>query len=74
MAEKKENKTESLKDKLFMSNKNGYFAAKKKDLEQIDGFAEGYTDFINKSKTERLFAKNMADIAREKGFAEFDPD
>ena len=30
MAEKKENKTESLKNKLFMSNKNGYFAAKKK--------------------------------------------
>ena len=74
MAEKKENKTESLKNKLFMSNKNGYFAAKKKDLEQIDGFAKGYTEFINKSKTERLFAKNMADMARDNGFAEFDPD
>lgn len=74
MADKKENKTQSLKEKLLMSKKNGYFTAKKKDLDQVDEFAKGYINFLNSSKTERLANKNIIELAKQNGFVEFDPD
>lgn len=73
MAEKKDNKTKALKEKLFMQKKNGYFTARKKDLDKLDEFGDSYMEFLNKSKTERLFAKNSVELAKEHGFTEFDP-
>lgn len=73
MAEKK-SKTEELREKLLRSDKNGYFRAKKKDITDTDKFAAGYIQFLNASKTERLFAANAVKSAREHGFEEFDPE
>ena len=37
-------------------------------------FCEGYKDFLTASKTERLAAANILDIAKANGYVEFNPD
>lgn len=37
-------------------------------------FCEGYKDFLSRSKTERLAAANIMEIARANGYTEFDSD
>ena len=43
-----------LKEKLFLDNKNGYLKTDEKTDSDIDLFAEGYKDFLNTSKTDRM--------------------
>jgi len=63
---------QSLKEELFLDNKNGYFKISEKDEENIENFAKGYVEFLNSSKTERLCVKNAIDLAKDNGFVEFD--
>ncbi|MBQ4156287.1 MAG: aminopeptidase [Clostridia bacterium] len=65
---------QSLKEELFLDNKNGYFKISEKDEENIENFAKGYVEFLNSSKTERLCVKNAIKEAKDNGFVEFDPD
>ena len=67
-------KSKELKEKLFKQNKNGYLKARKEDLEQISDFAKNYADFLDHSRTERLFVKNAIELATKNGFTEFNPD
>ena len=61
-----------LKEKLFLDNKNGYLKTDEKTDSDIDLFAEGYKDFLNTSKTERLCVQNAICLAKENGFVPFD--
>ncbi len=61
-----------LKEKLFLDNKNGYLKIDEKTDSDIEHFAEGYKDFLNTSKTERLCVQNALLLAKENGFVEFD--
>ena len=63
---------QSLKEELFLDNKNGYFKISEKDEENIENFAKGYVEFLNSSKTERLCVKNAIKMAKDNGFVEFD--
>ncbi len=49
----------------------------KKDYSMVEKsfeFCEGYMDFLTQSKTERLAAQNILEIAKANGYVEFDPD
>ena len=70
MSEKSQAKI--LKEKLFSQNKNGYFKAESTDIEKAYNFANGYSKFLNESKTERLFVKNAVKLAEQNGFKQFD--
>ncbi len=61
-----------LKEKLFLDNKNGYLKIDEKDENDLEHFAEGYKDFLNTSKTERLCVQNAIILAEENGFVPFD--
>ena len=59
---------EKLKDKLFNKKENGWEKIDTREKEAIYSFANGYIDFLNKSKTEREFIKTAEKIASENGF------
>ncbi|MBQ2392060.1 MAG: aminopeptidase [Clostridia bacterium] len=66
-------KSEQLKEKLFKNTKNGYCNTDKADVEKAYSFSEGYVDFINYAKTERLFCEKSIKVAVENGFTEYVP-
>lgn len=59
---------EKLKDKLFNKKENGWEEVDTREKEAIFSFANGYIDFLNKSKTEREAIKTAKKIADENGF------
>lgn len=61
-----------LKEQLFKKNKNGYFRANENDIDNAFDFAKDYSQFLNKSRTERIFVKNAIALAESHGFTEFD--
>ncbi len=64
--------TEELLSKLSYTSK--HFARVYPDkLEKSFEFCEGYKDFLSRSKTERLAAANITEIAKANGYEEFDP-
>ncbi|MBQ2676318.1 MAG: aminopeptidase [Clostridia bacterium] len=65
---------ELLSEQLFANEKNAYFEATQQDIDLAYKFCEKYTDFLNKSKTERLFAANTIELAKANGFTEFCPN
>ncbi len=62
-----------LKEKLFKNNKNGYFKASEQDIKEAYTFSEDYKTFLTRSKTERLFASNICELAQKNGYTAFDP-
>ena len=66
MAEK--SKGEELREKLFNEKKNGWETVSDEEKNNIYNYAEGYINFLNKSKTEREIVKNAVQIAREHGY------
>ena len=64
MAEK--NEIDTLKEKLFNKKENGWNSVK--DREAIFNYANGYINFMNKSKTEREIVKSSKEIADSNGF------
>ncbi len=63
---------QTLKEELFLDDKNGYFKIDEKTEQDIETFSKGYVEFLNTSKTERLCVKNAIKQAKENGFVEFD--
>ena len=68
MAEKSQG--EELREKLFNEKKNGWETASEEEKNNIFSYAEGYINFLNKSKTEREIVKNSVQMAKENGFKE----
>ena len=63
---------EKLKEELFLSRKNGRLLADEKVLEAADSYCEGYKTFLDRAKTEREAAITAIEMAKAKGFEEFD--
>lgn len=55
---------------LLKENKNGWETTTDVQKSDIFDFCEGYKNFINKSKTERLAVKNAVKMAEENGFVD----
>ena len=69
MAEKDEVK--ELREKLFLSRKNGYERTDEAELELIGSFAEDYKKFLDCAKTEREAVITAAELLEKKGFREY---
>ena len=65
-------KSEDLKKELLYNPKNGRLLASEETLKKADEFCEGYKDFLQSSKTERLAVENAVKMAEANGFVEFD--
>ncbi len=57
-----------LADKLFNNKKSGWECATDEDKRLIFKFSDEYMEFLNRSKTEREFAKNAKAVLEENGF------
>ncbi len=70
MAEK--NKTELLKEKLCINRKNGRALSNAETLKKADEFCNGYKEFLDNAKTERMAVKAAVSLAQKAGFTEYD--
>ena len=61
-----------LKEQLFYTAKNGLKTADDKLLGKISQYCEDYKKFLDDAKTEREAVKVALDMAKKKGFAEFE--
>ena len=68
MAEKKKNE---LKEKLFYKPGNGYDGLSAAEEKKMNAYCEGYKDFLNHGKTERLCVDYCIKLAKGKGFKEY---
>ena len=64
--------SEKLKKELFSNPENGRQTASEEVLKEADSYAEGYKDFLDRAKTEREAVETAIELAKNKGFAEFD--
>ncbi len=62
------NEAEELKKKLFNQKKNGWEEKSEQEKQAIFDYANGYINYMNRSKTEREIVENSEQIAREHGF------
>jgi len=69
MSEK--NEFDLLKEKLFMEPKPAVVTMGD-EVQVADEFCEGYKKFLNDCKTERLAVKFSVELAKSKGFTEYD--
>lgn len=58
---------------LTYERKNAYDIYGKEEIDKVYAYCEGYKQFIDASKTERLAVKTAVKMAEEKGFTEFVP-
>ena len=65
-------KAELLKEKLFISKKNGLCDVEDAKWEKINEFCEGYKKFLSDGKTEREAAAAAIAIAEKAGFTSFE--
>lgn len=74
-SEKKESKSEKLKEELFLNNKkSGALKLKEDQLKKSNEFSVEYKKFLNLCKTEREVVEYCVSLAKEKSFKEFDPN
>ena len=59
---------EELKNRLFYKRENAWEDKTGEQLNNIFAYAEGYINFLNKSKTEREIVANAKEIAESNGF------
>lgn len=67
MAEKKN----PLKEKLFYKPGNGYDSLSAAEEKKMNEYCEGYKDFLDNGKTERLCVDYCITLAKKKGFKEY---
>lgn len=70
MSEK--SKAEQLREKLFMSKKNGLLSCDEAKWEKVTDFCEGYKKFLADGKIEREVVFEAIKIAEKAGFKPFD--
>ena len=65
---------DELREKLFYKNENGYDCENlsDEDKEAMSSYCEDYKDFLDHGKTERLCVKYCIELARQKGFKEYE--
>ena len=62
------NEFKELKKKLLSTKKNGYDRISAADLEAMETYCEGYKNYLDIGKTERLCAAESIRMAEEKGY------
>ena len=62
----------NLKEKLFMSRKNGVLQVDDAVISTAESYAEGYKNFLDKAKTEREAVIEAIKMAEAAGFTEFE--
>ena len=62
------NEAEELKKRLFNQKENGWKEKSEQEKQAIFDYANGYINYMNRSKTEREIIENSEQIAREHGF------
>lgn len=70
MSENK-NTVKELKEKLFVSRKNGVFRMTEEELMQCDNYCENYKAFLDEAKTEREAVTASIKLLEAKGFKEY---
>ncbi len=70
MSENK-NTVKELKEKLFLSRKNGVFRMTEEELMQCDSYCENYKTFLDEAKTEREAVTASIKLLQAKGFKEY---
>ena len=66
--------TKELKEMLFNKRKNGYSVITDEIKNASFDFSEGYKDYLNNSKTERLAVKTSIELAKKAGFENINVD
>ena len=66
------NSIDSLKEKLFYTQKNGRSAVSGEELARAEEFCADYKKFLDSAKTEREAVKIAVDLAEDAGFSEYD--
>ena len=66
-----DNTAKELKEKLFLSRKNGYERTDEAQLSAISDFAEDYKAFLDKAKTEREAVLEATELLLKNGFKEY---
>ena len=69
---KEKNKFKELKEKLCYKKENGGKLISEKKMKEIQDFADGYKDYLNKAKTERENIAYVLNDIKNRGFEEFD--
>ncbi len=59
------------RDKLFLNKKNGYDTISSEERALMNGYCEGYKDFLTVGKTERACVKEAIRQAEAHGFSEY---
>lgn len=70
MSENK-NTVKELKEKLFLSRKNGVFRMTEDELSKCDKYCEDYKKFLDEAKTEREAVTASIKLLEAKGFKEY---
>lgn len=65
-------RAKKLKEKILSEKKCGFLKISDERVSQADNFCQGYKDFLNGAKTEREIIKSALEMAKAKGFVEFD--
>ncbi|MFA5772491.1 MAG: aminopeptidase [Thermoplasmata archaeon] len=68
MVAKRKGKKTKLEDKLSMKKESVWLDAKKKKIEEMFNFSEGYKKFLDGAKTEREAVKSIVEIVEKFGF------
>ena len=74
MAEKKESAGTRLMNELKAKEQSAYKGFARETRDEALPYVRKYMDFMDRSKTEREFARNAAALLEENGFSAFDPD
>lgn len=72
--EKKNKKSNALKEKLFIKRENGYSRISSEDEKACMAFSEDYKNFLNKAKTEREAVEEAVELLKANGFIEYKRD
>ena len=69
-----DNKTkyEELKEQLFIKKQNGRLISDDTVLSAADEFCEGYKQFLDNAKTERMAVSTTIELAKKAGFSEYE--
>ena len=64
---------DDMRKNLFYQQKNGYDLIDTEERLKVEEYCRGYMRFLNDCRTEREAVIKMIDMARERGFVEFEP-
>lgn len=63
---------QKLSEELYLNRKNGGLLMSDEDIKNAEEYAEGYKAFLDMSKTEREATKTAIEMAKMRGYVEFD--